>query len=184
MKHWVCAIIGERPTRFKFKYKENYSLCKKIKRSMAEQFKSMYKKGVRRYFIGGTLGVDLWAGELLLELKQQTEYKEVELVVVLPYVGHDSRWDSRSKDRLAYLLKHCTNSIKLGGAPTPDCYKRQGYYLVEQADFLLAVCDNNRGKRSNIGQVINYAKKEGRDIIYIHPDTAKVTVEKINGSSP
>lgn len=27
-----CAVTGPKPTRFKFGYKEDYSLCKKIKR--------------------------------------------------------------------------------------------------------------------------------------------------------
>ena len=34
----ACTIIGHKPTRFKFKYKENYSLCKKIKSAMTGQF--------------------------------------------------------------------------------------------------------------------------------------------------
>lgn len=52
--------------------------------------------------------MDLWAGELLLELKQQPAYEEIELIVVLPYTGHDSHWDTRNKERLAYLLRYCT----------------------------------------------------------------------------
>lgn len=178
MKIYACAIIGHRPTRFKFKYKENFSLCKKIKRSMAEQFKDMYDKGVRQYFIGGALGVDLWAGELLIELKRQPTYEEIELIVVLPFSSHDSQWDTRSKERLAYLLEHCTKSIKIRGGLRADSYKRQSYYMVEQADLLLAVYDNDRSKRSNIGQTVNYAKKNGVSIIYIHPDTANVTSDK------
>ncbi len=28
MKQTACAITGHRPTRFRFKYNEDYSLCK------------------------------------------------------------------------------------------------------------------------------------------------------------
>ena len=64
MRHAACAVTGHRPSRFKFKYSEDYSLCKKIKRAMLEQFKRLYdEQGVRRYYVGGALGVDMWAGE-------------------------------------------------------------------------------------------------------------------------
>lgn len=177
MEHFACAIMGHRPTRFKFKYKENFSLCKKIKRSMVEQFQAMYGKGVRRYFIGGTLGVDIWAGELILELKRQPIYKDIELIVVLPFPNHDAQWDMRSRERLSYLLKHCSKSVTLGERPAPDSYKRQGYYMVDHSNFLLAVYDNTQSRHSNIDQTVNYARKKGGFIIYIHPDTAKVTFE-------
>lgn len=51
---------------------------------MKEQFVQLYDKGVRCFYDGGALGVDLWSGELLLELKEQPEYSDIELVLVLP----------------------------------------------------------------------------------------------------
>ena len=67
MRQTACAVTGHRPSRFKFKYSEDYSLCKKIKRAMLEQFKRLYyEHGLRRYYVGGALGVDMWAGELIL----------------------------------------------------------------------------------------------------------------------
>lgn len=58
---------------------------------MLEQFKRLYDEhGVRRYYVGGALGVDMWAGELILRLKEQPGYGDIELVVVLPFEGHDS----------------------------------------------------------------------------------------------
>ena len=75
MRQAACAVTGHRPSRFKFKYSEDYSLCKKIKRAMLEQFKRLYDEhGVRRYYVGGALGVDMWAGELILRLKEQPGY--------------------------------------------------------------------------------------------------------------
>ena len=66
-----CAITGHRPTRFKFGYKENYTGCKRLKKRLYEQFALLYEKGVRRFYVGGSLGVDMWAGEQVLTLKEQ-----------------------------------------------------------------------------------------------------------------
>ena len=49
--------------------------------------------------------------------------------------------------------------------------------MVEQAGYMLAVYDNTHNMRSGTQQTVNYAKKKGLQIIYIHPDTAQVTTE-------
>ena len=59
MEKLACTVIGHKPTRFKFKYKENYSLCKRIKNAMAEQVKILHAIGVRRFYISGSLGVGI-----------------------------------------------------------------------------------------------------------------------------
>lgn len=172
-----CAVTGHRPQRFKFKYKEDFSLCKKIKKAMTEQFRLLYEKGVRRFYVGGALGVDMWAGELLLRLKEQTGFGDIELVVVLPFDGHDTRWDDWHKKRLAFLLKHCTQKLTIGTSDAPDSYKKRNYYMVDQADYLLAVYDNDRSVRSGTGMTVSYAAKNKLQLTFIHPDTAKITME-------
>ena len=82
MNECVCAITGHRPSRFKFKYSEDYALCKKIKASMLEVFRKLHdEKEVRRFYVGGALGVDMWAAEQILRLKEQPGYEDIELVV-------------------------------------------------------------------------------------------------------
>lgn len=170
----TCAITGHRPTRFKFGYKENMSGCKRLKKRLHDQFILLYQQGVRRYFVGAALGVDQWAGEILLRLKEQPEYQDLELIVAIPFAGHDSDWDARSKTRLAFLLRHCTESVTVSTAPGPEAYKARNYYMVDRADILLAVYDNDRAIRSGTGQTVNYARKNDVSIILIHPDTGQV----------
>ena len=69
-----CAISGHRPTRFKFGYKETHTGCKRLKRVMREQFDLLYQQGVREFYVGGALGVDMWAAEILLRMKEQSAY--------------------------------------------------------------------------------------------------------------
>lgn len=171
----TCAIIGHRPTRFRFKYQENNTGCKRLKKRLHDQFISLYNKGVRRFLIGGSLGVDIWSGEILLELKKQPEYSNIELVLVLPHPGHDARWDQRSKARLAFLLAHCAEHMTAGTRADAESYYKRNHYIVDHADCLLAVYDNDRTVRNETGQVVQYAEKKGKSIILIHPDTGIVS---------
>lgn len=172
-----CGITGHHPTRFKFKYQENFSLCKKIKKRLSEQFELLYQKGVRRFYVGGALGVDMWAGEILLRLKERPEYSDIELIIALPFKGHEKNWDERSKSRLAFLIRHSSEMVVVGddSVNVPECYKKRNYYIVDHADALVAVYDNGRNIRSGTGQTIWYAMKKKIPVILIHPDTAAIS---------
>ena len=54
MNKCVCAITGHRPSRFKFKYSEDYTLCKKIKANMLEVFRKLYDEKIATWWIGPT----------------------------------------------------------------------------------------------------------------------------------
>ena len=54
-------------------------------------------------------------------------------------------------------------------------YRRRNEFLVNQADCLLAVYDNDRSIRSGTGMTVNLAKKKRIPVICIHPDTGIVS---------
>lgn len=171
----TCAVIGHRPTRFKFKYQENNAGCKRLKKRLHDQFVLLYEQGVRRFVIGGSLGVDIWSGEILLKLREQPEYSDIELVLALPHPGHDARWDQRSKDRLAFLLAHCAEHTVVGIKADAESYYKRNRYMVEHSDCLLAVYDNDKSVRSGTGQTVQYAEKLEKPVVLIHPDTGVVS---------
>ena len=172
-----CAITGHRPARFKFKYNENNTGCKRLKKRLRDQLALLYEKGVRYYWIGGALGVDLWAGEILLRLKEQPDYKEIELMMALPFEGYDKDWVARSKERMAFLRQHSTNTVIVGvaGQDAAKNYRRRNQFMVDYADCLLAVYDNVRSVRSGTGMTVHYAERKRLPVILIHPDTGIVT---------
>lgn len=172
----ACAVTGHRPTRFKFKYNENYTLCKKIKKAIMEQFKQMYDEdGVRHIFVGGALGVDMWAGEIALRLRETPGYGDLKLHMALPFAGHDARWDARSRERLAFLIRHSAECVTVGEQESRESYLARNRYLIDHADMLLAVYDNEKNLRSGTMYTVHYAQKKKLPIVLIHPDTAQVS---------
>ena len=177
-----CVQSGKKTRNYTIKmkdivrYNEGYSLCKKIKKAMLKTFCHLHdEEGIFRFYVGGTLGVDMWAAEQLLYLKEQPGYQDIELIVALPFEGHDSKWDAMSKQRLQIIIHNATKCIVIGQSGTTSDYKKRNYYMVDHADFLLAVYDNNRKLRSGTGQTVNYALKQNLRIIFLHPDTAEIS---------
>lgn len=172
----VCTITGQRPSRFKFKLKENQSGCKRLKKRIQEQCEFLYAQGVRQFWVGGAQGVDMWAGEILLRMKERPEYKDLELHIALPGPEHDKLWDDRSKLRMAFLIRHSAECVMVGKSLTAEDYRRRNRFMVDRSDVLLAVYDNDRSIRSGTGMTVHYAeKKVGIPVILIHPDTGAVS---------
>ena len=84
-----CAITGHRPTRFKFKYCEDNNGCVQLKKRLKKQIIRLYEMGVHHFLVGGALGVDMWAAEILILLKTQPEYSDISFTLALHFDGYD-----------------------------------------------------------------------------------------------
>lgn len=173
----TCAITGHRPTRFKFKYKEDNNGCKRLKKRLHDQFVRLYKMGYKCFYTGGAMGVDMWSAEILLRLKEQPEYGDIQLIVAVPFEEFDKNWDEWHKKRNHFIKTHAKVVVVSSKSGT-EGYRERNYYMVDHADYLLAVYDNIHTTRSGTEMTVTYAKKRGLPITYIHPDTAIVMEEK------
>lgn len=102
----------------------------------------------------------MWAAEQILRLKEQPGYEDIELVVALPFVGHDAKWDQRSKRRMEFILQHCSKKEVIGNEDCRESYVKRNCYMVDQANYLVAVYDDVRNLRSGTMQCVRYAAEE------------------------
>lgn len=170
----TCAITGHRPQRFKFKYNEHYKLCSKIKKALCTEIKNLYAQGIRTFWVGGSMGVDTWAAEIILKLKTQEGFEDIKLCVALPFPSFKERFDPKQQTRLRDILRDCDEQTITSEQESPKAYRIRNEYMVDCADVLLAVYDNDRAIRSGTGMTVNYARKLGKALIFIHPDSAEI----------
>ena len=142
MNSFSCVITGHRPTRFKFKYNEKDNRCQRIKKCLQEQLVQLYSQGVRCFWAGGAMGTDMWAAEILLRMKEQTAYQDVELCLALPFEGYDADWDDWHQKRMKFIRKYAAEVLILGEMPSSENYKKRNYFMVDQAGCMVAVYDN------------------------------------------
>ena len=170
-----CAITGQNPQRFKFKYNEQAPLCRKIKEALTVQIKVLYQKGVKVFYVGCAVGVDTWAAEIIIELKQQADFSDMELFCAIPFHGQADTFTDGQKKRYENVLSLCNNKEIINRHYSPTAYKRLNYYMIDNTQFLIAVYDRDRSERSGLGQTVNYAIKKNHQITFIHPDTGTVS---------
>ena len=170
----TCAIVGWHPTRFKFKYKETHTGCKRLKRRLKEQFIKQYEQGIRTFLIGSSLGVDIWSGEILIKMREDSECSDIHLVVVIPFNGHDKDWDKHNQMRLSFLKAHA-EVVVVSCKSEPESYYKQSQYFLNRADCLIAVFDMDYTVRSHVSRIVSKAVRRKIPVTYIHPDTGEIT---------
>ena len=175
MSKLSCTITGHNPQRFKFKYNEKAPLCNRIKSAITEQIKELYSEGIRLFYVGCAVGVDTWAAEIIIGLKQQPGFSEIELFCTIPFPNHSERFTDEQKKRCRHILSQCAYQETISKKYSPVTYKRLNYYMVDNSQYLIAVFDQDKSERSGLGQMVNYAIKNNLQITYIHPDTACIS---------
>lgn len=166
-----CTIIGDKPSEFPFRYNENAPLCCDIKQAMQKEFIRLYNEGVHTFLLGGAVGVDTWAAEILLDMRKQEEYQDLILKLVISYPGQPERYTHNQKKRYRRIWERCKKEdrVVISDSYSPDVYKKRNYFMVDNSHFLLAVYDTENGKRTGTAMTVNYAKKKGLIINIIKP---------------
>jgi uncharacterized phage-like protein YoqJ len=154
---------------FFFRHNELHPLCVKIKDVLFGQTRVFYDRGVRRFYTGCSEGAGIWAGEAVLTLRK--EYGDAELVCVLPC-------EANGGDRLQRLLSGCQEIKTVSHPGDSNAGKKCGRYLAERCDILIAVYDDSYRPKSDARRTADYAKKLSRDILFIHPETADVSLHR------
>lgn len=168
-----CAFVGKHPLQFQFGYDEEDYRCIRIKHTMRLQILTLYENGVTDFYTDCEVGASMWGAELVLALMRQ--HQEIRLFCVLPYEEQAKKWTPELRDRYYVILEKSSGNTLISTHYSDDCYRRCGRYLVNHAGILIAVYDREAIPcLEPARQLIAYAKKKGRGIIYIHPDTAEV----------
>ena len=162
MEYTAC-FTGHRPKGLPCGYNEEHSACLMIKKQLRRLIVGvMEKKNVTKFISGMALGTDMWASEIVLDLKD--EYPDITLEAAVPCRNQASSWNVKSKERYEKLLSLCDEVTVLQEKYTYDCMMKRNKYMVQKADCVIAVWN---GKTSGTGKTIRYAVDCGKPVYYV-----------------
>lgn len=116
--------------------------------------------GFRTFYIGMSNGIDLWTGEILLELKSM-QYPEIEIVSARPFKNHGYNFSTYDKLLYTKILKEATQDVCLYDNSSKNAYLERNRYMVENTNNLLAFLYNYNG---GTAYTIKYAKSLNKSI--------------------
>ena len=124
------------------------------------------------YHSGMAQGVDMYAAEIVLELKKQ--YPQITLECAIPYERQAVRWPEALRNRYFSIAEHCDKETMLQTHYTQDCLWKRNQYMVDHADIVLAVC--NMRLHSGSKQTVLMARRRLKPVWLIFPDTLELSV--------
>ena len=119
--------------------------------------------GVRHFITGMAQGVDLWAAEIVLELKES--YPELILKAAVPFPEQTEKWRMPQKQRYKHILELCDQVDVISPKHSSTCMFKRNCYMVNHSDFVIAVW--NGSFSCGTGKTIKYASKHGKSMVII-----------------
>lgn len=153
----VVAFTGHRPDRIGG-YDENNPKARDVKARLRKAVDYCIAHGKKVFVVGGAIGVDMWAGELIAELKKADP--SIRLVIAEPFAGHDAKWKDEHKVRYA-ALKSVADKVVVVHSGGYDAWKmnKRNEYMIDRASTLVAVFDGD--KYGGTYNALSYARKRG-----------------------
>lgn len=142
-----CCFTGHRPQKLRRAESE-------IKRDLEEAIRKAVSVGYSTFITGMAYGVDIWAGEIVVRLRELNP--ELHLIAAIPFPDFCARWSNdwkRQYDALlekADLIKYICPSYNAGA------YQRRNEWMVDHSAHVIAVFN---GQKSGTKNTIDYAQK-------------------------
>lgn len=150
-----CAFAGHRPEKV---IGSEGKIIVEVRKAILKAIDDGYQV----FLTGMSRGVDLWAADIVIELRRHN--KKIKLVCVIPFEGMDDRWsvDWQKHFNLVRMQADCVQV--LSDRYAPDSYQKRNDWLVEHSSRLIAVFN---GDPSGTRNAINYAQQQGVSTLII-----------------
>lgn len=164
----ACAFIGYQPRKQPFRTAPNEFAwtCKRLKQRIHIEALRLTDEGVRIFISGMARGVETWAAEVVLEIRDSLPARKIQLWTALPYDRHTAMWTDADRSRYQRVLDEADRIIHVGYEYTSECLETRNRYMLEASTHLIAVHDGRSGAIQNI---IDCARDKGLKVTIIDP---------------
>lgn len=143
-----CCFTGHRPEKLTATEDSILeSLRREIKRAVADGYKT--------FITGMARGVDIWAGEIVLELRD--DGLPIHLIAASPYRGFEERWPREWQERYAAILSRADLVRFICPGYSRESFQRRNEWMVDHSARVIAVYNGQPGGTRN---TIQYAQRE------------------------
>lgn len=163
------AFTGHRPQKLPFGFDETDPRCVDFKRRLCNSIEMMILEGYTHFISGGALGMDMYAAEAVLTLREQ--YPEITLEIAIPHDGQTAKWPQSLRDRAERIREEADVITWIAHEYTKRCLFDRNYYMVSHCNVLLACFD---GQPGGTARTIETAHRLGRLITVVRSVRRKV----------
>lgn len=134
-----------------------------IKLAIKERLIQDLDRGLEWVLIGGQLGTELWAGQVVLELKE--EYPILQLAVILPYQDFGRQWNEKNQGQLLAVTQAAdfvTHTSK-EKYQNPNQLQSHQVFMIEHTQKALLLYDKEYPGKSQYDLDLILKRQETKD---------------------
>lgn len=155
----ICCFTGHRPKFFPWHNDLNDKSAKRLLFELRKEVLSAIVDGFDTFMCGGALGVDTWAAQIVLFVKES--YSHIKLVIALPFDGYNSF----VTDNDYVNTIHSADEVVIVGNETGKVgLAKRDEYMIDSSERIIAVYDKRTGIRSGTYRALQYAKQKEIEI--------------------
>ena len=163
----TCCFTGHRPSKIGFS--ESSEEMTDLKNSIASEILGLINDhGVRHFISGMALGIDTYAAETVLKLREI--YPDITLECAVPCRTQSKKWSAANRERYNDILLKADKVTVLHEYYNYTCMHDRDRYMVDNSDMVLAVWNGTPG---GTAFTVNYARENSKEIIIIPVIRAK-----------
>lgn len=169
----TCCFTGHRPQKLPWGFKESGLRYALTKEDTTQAIEEAIKNGKKHFITGMALGFDMMCAEIVLTFKRK--YPDITLECAIPCKGQEKVWHKDQQIRYHNILKQADKVRCVFDHYVDGCMQERNKYMVESSSLIIALFDGNVGGTK---QTIEYAKKQGKQVVIVKPRTDKELSDK------
>ena len=153
MRQHRCCFSGHRQEKLSKSPEE-------VQEWLSEQIAIAISDGYSTFITGMAMGVDIWAGEIVIRMRETNP--DLHLIAIVPWPGFSARWNPEWRSRYETLLKSADLVRYTSQNYSPDIFEKRNKWMVDHSTRLIAFYNGEDGGTKDM---ISYAEDCGVDVV-------------------
>lgn len=149
----TCCFTGHRPEKLAQTEAE-------IKVWLTERIRDAVRDGYAVFISGMARGVDLWAAECVLSLRETDG--GIRLICASPCEGFETRWSQKWQELYHEIIVGADETVFISPRYDLSCFQKRNEWMVDHSSRLIAVYNGAPGGTRN---TVDYARRQGLEIV-------------------
>lgn len=147
-----------------------------VVRGLEAAIKDAISDGKNVFISGMTRGVDIWAAEIVLRLRD--EGQDIKLICASPYRGFERGWSVEWRRRYSAVLDAADLVRYVCPSYSRACFQNRNEWMVDHSSLVIAVFNGENGGTKN---TIEYAIRKGVALCYLEDNISKYSFSPMGG---
>lgn len=131
-----CCFTGHRPEKLKADEPS-------VKAWLSTEIDKAIVDGYRTFITGAAMGVDIWAGQIVVEKRRNNP--DLHLIAAVPWPGFSSKWNEAWRGQYDDLIRNADLVIYVKNTYEDHVFHARNKWMIDHSNRIIAYFNGERG---------------------------------------